>query len=918
MKKLLSTVIAASLLLSTMGLYVSADESISAKSHKSGIKKAIKALKLKSPRNEEFKKYQEALKKGALHNKKNSKNGLIPEPMTIGGKVQQKAGKHIRLGLPSKYDLRKKGKMTPVKDQGPNGSCWAFAAYASLESTMMPELNDFSEKNMRNTHGFDSGPDDGGNRYMSTAYMARWSGPINESDEPYSPYDFHSPTGLKRAKDLMTAVYLPDIKNGKKNIEVLKNAIKKYGAVETCIRSGNQYLNRRRNAHYNNNSMSRPNHAVTISGWDDNYSKNNFLVAPPTDGAWLVKNSWGADWGNNGYYWVSYHDVHIGTRNVQYRAQDKGEFDKLYLYDKLGITDGIGETTGYYSNVYKTGNKPEKVNAIGLDLPNHDTNYKIYIVKNYKDQSSFKDKIELKSGHFDYAGYYVVKLDEAIEIPANTKFAPVIYSHSGDIYTIPIENKIEDYTSRADAHKGESFTSTNGVDFVDLTKEYPHANVCLKTFTKVVDNGEEPVVKSIKATTDKDSYFAGETVKIIATVKDNYGKNIANEQVNLQIKNYKKSARTNRNGEVTFKFATSEKIKEGTYTAKLALANDKNVKTSVQFEIIEKVNPNLKESLELNSDKAEYKAGDNIMLNATLKDKKGNTISWEKVTFEITKADGQKVIGKDYTNYSGIADYVLKTSKNDKAGNFTIKASANLYNKKVTSKTLTVKVIGNDQPEVNKATLNIQSDKKSYKLGDIALLTATLKNNSKPVDFAKVTFEITTPDGKKRTGREYTNKNGVATYRKYISRYDEAGIYTIVANTTVNNKVVASNSLKINVTNPSDNPEPDPQPEPDEPATNDLKVTLKSDKPVYDSRYESAKILVVVKNSKGQALQDTNVKLTIVRPNGRSRNLSLYTNRSGKTGLKISALSRGKYQIKAKVLHKDYKNTTKSISFTAK
>ena len=55
------------------------------------------------------------------------------------------------------------------------------------------------------------------------------------------------------------------------------------------------------------------NHAVTIVGWDDNYSKDNFLITPPGDGAWIVKNSWVSEWGDNGYMYVSYYDGSLST-----------------------------------------------------------------------------------------------------------------------------------------------------------------------------------------------------------------------------------------------------------------------------------------------------------------------------------------------------------------------------------------------------------------------------------------------------------------------------------------------------------------------------------------------------------------------------------------------------------------------------
>ena len=50
---------------------------------------------------------------------------------------------------PAAYDLRAAGKLSPVRDQGRYGTCWAFASLASLESSLLPgAANDFSENNM--------------------------------------------------------------------------------------------------------------------------------------------------------------------------------------------------------------------------------------------------------------------------------------------------------------------------------------------------------------------------------------------------------------------------------------------------------------------------------------------------------------------------------------------------------------------------------------------------------------------------------------------------------------------------------------------------------------------------------------------------------------------------------------------------
>ena len=90
---------------------------------------------------------------------------------------------------PAGYDLRTAGRLSPVRDQGRYGTCWAFASLASLESSLLPgTANDFSENNMAHRSGYALGYGDGGNSYMAAAYLLRWAGPVSEADDPYAPY----------------------------------------------------------------------------------------------------------------------------------------------------------------------------------------------------------------------------------------------------------------------------------------------------------------------------------------------------------------------------------------------------------------------------------------------------------------------------------------------------------------------------------------------------------------------------------------------------------------------------------------------------------------------------------------------------------------------------------------------------------
>lgn len=417
--------------------------------------------------------------------------GLVPEPAKIYF-GRPRAQRFERLGFPATYDLRDHNKVSEIRDQGPNGSCWTFACYSSLESTLRPgEILDFSEKHMRNTHGFDWGPEKGGNRFISTAYLARWSGPILEEEDPYSPYDFVSPKNLVRAKDIKEVMYLPDMDvDFDEGMNAIKDAIMNYGAVQTAMYASNKYLNQAEWAHYCPKRLNG-NHAVAIIGWDDNYPKENFRQTPPHNGAWLIRNSWGKGMGIDGYYWASYYDTVVGTNNAVYFAKDKGESDYIYQYDPYGMTRTVGYNgKGYGANVFGPVKEKQYVNGAGFYVPAANTDYKVYVVKDYNGLDSLKnDRVEVASGTVEYPGYTTVTFDKQ-EVQKDSKFAVVVYYTTLETYyPIPIEARERKYASRVNAYPGQSFTSSDGAEWRDLTVYNSSANVCIKGFTTLDGKG---------------------------------------------------------------------------------------------------------------------------------------------------------------------------------------------------------------------------------------------------------------------------------------------------------------------------------------------------------------------------------------------------------------------------------------------
>lgn len=100
------------------------------------------------------------------------------------------------------------------------------------------------------------------------------------------------------------------------------------------------YYNEENSAQYNPD-LTMPNHKVAIVGWDDTYPKENFSIAPPGDGAWIVKNSWSDAWGEDGYFYLSYYDttIHTYAGYIADIANSAGyhSYDKNYQYDYMGV-----------------------------------------------------------------------------------------------------------------------------------------------------------------------------------------------------------------------------------------------------------------------------------------------------------------------------------------------------------------------------------------------------------------------------------------------------------------------------------------------------------------------------------------------------------------------------------------------------
>lgn len=428
--------------------------------------------------------------------------------------------------LPARYDLREKGFLTSVRDQGRYGTCWAHAACASLESSLLVEGKgafDFSENNMANLHGFDGGFDGGGNGAMASAYLLRWAGPVLETDDSYP-----NPNGsvsMPPVRHVQNVRWIPQRSDYLDNDEI-KSAIIKYGALHANYFHTNIYLNAKTASYYYwhlpANSTRKTNHAVALVGWDDNYSAANFAKRPPANGAFIVRNSWGKDrpYLDEGYFYVSYYDESFAWNTLYSfsNTEETDNYDAIYQYDDLGNVSVAGfsyddtktekfryNETAWGANVF-TVESATQVSAVGFYalLPN--VAYEVLCYTNCVVGKPTSGGLAVKRTFTpDSAGYCTVPLNASVPVKKGSRFSVVLkFRGTESIASIPVEGVAysKDWTpySTAASPSGESFISHDGKSWQDVqwvrSEKFYATDVCIKAYAK--DVVSKPTLSTIK------------------------------------------------------------------------------------------------------------------------------------------------------------------------------------------------------------------------------------------------------------------------------------------------------------------------------------------------------------------------------------------------------------------------------------
>jgi len=520
--------------------------------------------------------------------------------------------------LPKSYDLRTTLPNINEKDQKGTFSCWAFSFTSMMETTMAKKYKknnlEYSPMHIdyKTSQIFNRKVGEGGSHIIALSYAASGYGPVYEQDFPFERvYDEEENSeesyylsdienvdlNQKVREKVKDATYFASIykaysdnsitykdstafsgynKYNDEQVAAMRNLIKQHikedGAVTATFYADSMagltqngeyrsiYFNNEKNAYYYTNILPA-NHAVTIVGWDDDYKKENFsseVRQPIHDGAYIVLNSWGPQFADGGYFYVSYDDAVIeqsicSINEIEEISEEDNK--KLYEYDQLGMNYAIysldEENTkfldsGYAANVYSRDNfnssKYEYLTEVGVFLQKTE-GVEVYVNAINDDFNNCVKVASYIGSNALETGYHTIKLNSPILLKGNKFTIKIKYTNS-DVTTIPLEcnfddsqlsdNQISMY-SKAKSNKGESFVSMDGTKWTDLfdyklnaNTTLKNTNACIKATTMTTDTPLTISVTDVKVDNSNITMEVGDTQNLIVTIEpaDSTNKNV--------------------------------------------------------------------------------------------------------------------------------------------------------------------------------------------------------------------------------------------------------------------------------------------------------------------------------------------------------------------------------------------------------
>ena len=474
--------------------------------------------------------------------------GLVEEPGIIH--AEPLLDYSDKSPFPEKYDARDFGYVTPVKNQKPYDLCWAESVLGMAESNLikkgladssidlsevfahyfqwfrLPDPLGLTANDKNIWRAYESYPgyfrewiNSWGSGYRAVLLFSGWPGLATESTAPYPDADADI-THYTLDPDLAWNSSVARLREANwisiRDAQAVKRLIMKRGsAVFAFYQNREKYLNPENGAYYDP-TFNYSNHLVNVIGWDDGYSADNFLTRPDVDGAWLVKNSFGTDWGNQGYFWLSYADKSISADAFIFDFEAIDPEVKTYQYDGTVSYDYLNDPTSQTiraANIF-TATDDEKLTGIGFLTPSSYFSYKIEIYRNVYDTPDSGILLSSQSGEELYSGYHTVELDHPADLAAGDRFSVIVEINANSIGNAYImTDRSESYTVKdangneiiyqefvSASNPGESFYQTKYGQWIDCWDPDPKlsmGNVRIKAFTRPASYPESKSAESV-------------------------------------------------------------------------------------------------------------------------------------------------------------------------------------------------------------------------------------------------------------------------------------------------------------------------------------------------------------------------------------------------------------------------------------
>ncbi len=437
--------------------------------------------------------------------------------------------------LPS-YDSTDYGIVTYVKSQlSDEGLCWSYATAAASEVSILREglapivgnkwlELDLGEHNIDyttnqrdksfdrlglNPHDVWTGPKGTGTDVRNAATsLSLWNSPHdisnNKNDEyKYKQPDFYLENSYRIDRTTKIGV--------EKSIEKIKRLISTYGATTATYVT--EVTRDFTNTNYK--TPTSPGHAVTLVGWDDSISKDNFWPKATVDGAWLAKNSWGeykSATGRDGYFYISYDSELSDLTSLDFALPNK-DYKNNYYYDaktEMGLASinaSTSENAAIFPVKKASYNRKEYLKAVNVGFSGDDVTIEAKVYTNVQADYDNPNNLDNDptSGNLvatvsttrEDEGFVTIPLEKPIELEYGTNFSIVVNvkNKNGDAKLLYANDKsIDNMTFYKDKYYGwknlmldtefaaariRAFTTDEEVQGVEETHDIKYADVTL-------------------------------------------------------------------------------------------------------------------------------------------------------------------------------------------------------------------------------------------------------------------------------------------------------------------------------------------------------------------------------------------------------------------------------------------------------